>query len=156
MEQFVKTVPGLIITIGGIIAVGATGFFYIMGLWKKGKDGEDDRLINILKQTVEELSKKVEHLERREADLTKKVEISSNEISKLRDENKKYIAILQGRDEQTKEFYKQAFKSMEVSRETRDLAETIAKGMTDTNDNIKKLIDLFSKHVDVLDHSINN
>lgn len=147
MSQFFTTIPGIIISIGGILAVAVIGLGYVIGLWKKNKDGQDDRLIGILEKTVKELSTKVDNLEKREKELTREVE-------GLRTDNKKYIEILQGRDQQTQEFYRQAFDAMKTSKETFELVKAMAQGMTDTNKNIDKLIDLIGKHADVIDHSI--
>jgi hypothetical protein len=152
MEALIAQSPFVAVS-GGIVTVivGVAAGMYMLDQWRdkkaKNRDDADDRLNGILEKTVGELGKKVAALEKREQELTK-------EVASLRDENTKYLAILQGRDEQTQKFYEQAFNSMKVSQETHVLVKTIASGMENTNENIKKLIELLSKHADVLDHSI--
>ncbi len=145
--EFFSTGVGLIISIGGILSVVVIGALYVAGLWKGKKDEADDRLIKILQTTVGELEKKVGHLERREQELTK-------EVQELRNENKRYIEILENRDKHSQEFYTQAFDSMKISKETHALVVSMAQGMQSTNSNIEKMLDLLSKHTDVIDHSI--
>lgn len=154
MEHFFTTVPGIIIAIGGIIAVAIIGAMYVVGLWKGKKDDADDRLIKILKETVDTQTKNIEDLDKKVTKLQEREKALTEEVHELRKDNKKYIDILQGRDQQTQEFYKQAFEAMKVSKETYTLVAAMATGMADTNKNIEKMIDLISKHADVIDHSI--
>ncbi len=116
---------------------------------KKKKDDVDaeDRLIDILKKTVDELSTKVdgqgkEIVELREA------------ITDLESENEKLVEILQGRDEKTQEFYRQAFEAFKVMQDTQATVKALSQSFVDTNKNIESLVTLMSKHVDVIDHSI--
>lgn len=147
--EFFSSVFGLVTLIGGIVAVAVVGALYVAGLWKGKKDEADDRLIKILQTTVGELEKKVGHLEKREQELTK-------EVHELRNENKRYIEILENRDKHSQEFYTQAFDSMKISKETHALVVSMAQGMQSTNSNIEKMIDLLSKHTDMVDHAITN
>jgi len=147
MNVFLTTLPGIIVSIGGVIVVCVIGALYVAGLFKQKKDDADDRLIGILQETVGELEKKVDKQ-------GKEIDELTSEVSELRKDNKRYIEILQGRDQQTQKFYEAAFESMKVSKETHSLVASLAASMTDTNTNIAKLIDLLSKHTDVLDHTI--
>jgi len=52
MTGFLATTLGIVISIGGVFALVVVGGLYVLGIWKKGKDGEDDRLIKILEATV--------------------------------------------------------------------------------------------------------
>lgn len=149
MEPF-----SLITTIGTIGVVVVVGALYFAGLWKGKKDDADDRLIKILKETVDAQTKNIDDLDKKVTKLQEREKELTNEVSELRKDNKKYIEILQGRDQQTQEFYKQAFEAMKISKETFTIVTAMAQGMTDTNKNIEKMIDLISKHADVIDHSI--
>lgn len=132
MEHFLTTAPGIIISVGSILAVVAVGVLYFLGLLKGKKDNADDRLIDILKTTVEELEKKVDKQRTDIDELT-------TEVEELRRDNKRYIEILQGRDEATKEFYKQALESMQVSKATHEIVISLAESM-------KSMAETLAKH----------
>lgn len=138
---------GAYIAIATVIVAGAVALY---GLWDKSArdrrkqvDGEEDRLIEILSTTVKELEKKVDKQDADIKELTRKV-------NSLEHENDMLIKVLQGRDEQTQKFYEQAFETMKISRETHALVTQIAETKKDTNENIKKLLELMSKHIDVI------
>lgn len=125
MENFLSTVPGIIISIGGIIAVAVVGVLYIVGLWKNKKDNADDRLIHLLQETVNEMEKKVNQQ-------TLDIERLTKKVSDIERENETLVKVLQGRDEQTQTFYKEAFKAFE-------LVETMNKNQTE-------FLSLLAKH----------
>lgn len=106
-------------TIGGVLVVVVVGALYVVGLWKGKKDNADDRLINILKETVDALEEKV-------TKQGQEIEELTEEVAELRRDNKHYLDVLQGRDAQTQEFYKQSFESMKVSKETHALVTSLA------------------------------
>lgn len=143
MKEFFTTIPGIVISLGAILTVVVTGFLYIIGIWKKGKDGEDDRLIKLLQTTVEELEKKVNKQ-------AQDIEELSTEVQKLREDNKRYIEIFQGRDKETQEFYKAGYKAIETLTNTHDIITTVAESIKNTNSAMEKLIELISKSVDVV------
>jgi predicted RNase H-like nuclease (RuvC/YqgF family) len=149
MDQILNHI-GTYIIIAGLIIAGGIALY---GLWDKSArerrkevDGNEDRLIDLLKQTVDQLETKVNKQTTDIENLTKKV-------SDLERENETLIKVLQGRDDDTKKFQQQAFEAMKISRETHDIVTTLAKNMEVTNNAITKLIDLIGKHVDVLDHT---
>lgn len=165
MTVFLSTVPGIIITIGGIISVLVIGVLYVLGLWKKGKDDEDDRLIQTLKETVEALDKKFKVKEeewdnqkkewsKRDDELNTKIDTLTRKVGDLEHENETLVKVLQGRDEQTKKFYDQAFESMKVAQSTHEIVVDFASSFKQTNENMAKLIELLGKHVDVADHMV--
>lgn len=137
-----------------IITFVIVGAFAVYGIWDKVKrdrqkdtDGTEDRLIDLLKKTVDELEKKVNKQTTDIAELTKKV-------THLERENETLVRVLQGRDEQTKEFYKQAFDSMKLAQQTHDVVTTLAKNMEVSNTNTTKLIELMGKHLDVMEKKV--
>lgn len=149
MEYFFTTIPGIVISLGAILAVSVTGLLYVIGIFskqkgerKKEQDAGDDRLIKILQTTVEELEKKVNQQ-------TIDIEELSIEVEELRRENKKYIEIFQGRDSDTKEFYKKAYEAIEISRQTHDIMTTVAESIKNTNSAMEKLIELIGKSMDI-------
>lgn len=143
MENFFTTTLGVVISLGAILTVAVTGLLYVIGIYKKGKDGDDDRLINILQTTVTELEKKVNKQ-------TVDIERLTKEVDDLRRENGKYIEIFQGRDGETKEFYKRMYHTMDVITQTHDLITTMATSIDNTNRTMAQLIDLLAKSVDVV------
>lgn len=106
-----------------------------------------DNLIKLLKETVDELKTKVDGQE---------IEIKSlrKAVTELENENEKLVEILQGRDEKTQEFYRQAFEAFKVMQETQATVKVLSENFVNTNKNIENLLTLMSKHVDVIDHSI--
>lgn len=128
MENFLSTVTGIVISIGTVFAIVVVGGLYLLGIIKGKKDNEDDRLITILKETVDALEKKVDD-QKREYDtivtsLSTKIDTLTTKVQKLEEENETLVKVLQGRDEQTQLFYKEAFKAFE-------LVETMNKNQAD-------------------------
>lgn len=133
MQQFLSSVLGIIISAGVILTGVVLGILYIAGIWKKGKDGEDDRLINILKETVDALEIKVNKQTDDIEQLTKKVD-------ELEKENTTLIRVLQGRDDATLTFQQQMLDTIKISMETNGLAK-------ETSTKLSQLIDVMSEHL---------
>lgn len=150
MEHFFATIPGVIIALGSILGVVISGLLYLTGLFSKQKrekkedeDKDDDRLINLLKGTVEELEKKVNKQTIDIMTLTKKVD-------ELERDNRKYIEIFQGRDKETQDFYKAAYGAITTVQQTHDILTTVAESIKNTNSAMEKLIELIGKGLDVV------
>lgn len=131
MDILFSTIPGIIMSIGGLLAISAVGVSYFMGLFKKNNDNEDDRLIKILEGTVNALEKKVDD-QKIESDktiknLTAKIDSLTRKIINLENENETLVKVLQGRDEVTRKFYEASFKSMETTEMTHALVLKIAE-----------------------------
>ena len=92
----------------GLVVAGGFGVYSLFdkGLNNKRKEENcvDDRLINLLKGTVENLEREVKLLK-------EKHEKNVLEIAQLRTENSIITKILQGRDEQTARFQREGFVS---------------------------------------------
>lgn len=153
MEHFLTTLPGIIVAWTAIATGIITGALYVIGLVKGKKDTADDRLIDILQKTVTELEKKVDKQ-------TTDIEGLTKQVDQLTSDKNTYLQILQGKDEASKEFYKQAVVSMTVVQQTHDAVTTMAESIKNTNESIKgmnenmlKMIELLGKHIDVLDHA---
>lgn len=144
MENFLTSLPTS--PIGWIgLGIGAVATAFAAYLWyNRQKDGADDRLINILKETVDALETKVdkqktEHDENVE-ELTKKIDDLTVKVEELEQENGRLVEILQGRDKATLEFQKQMLQAVQLSMETNGLAKETALA-------IHKLTDLISAHI---------
>lgn len=155
METFFQSLPNSFIGWAGVLTFFVVGAVAFYGLWDKTsrdrrKDGNasEDRLIDLLKKTVDELERKMNKQ-------TIDIEELSKKITHLEKENETLVKVLQGRDEQTQTFYKQAVESMKVAAETHDVVSTLAKNIEVTNTNTTKLIELMGKHLDHMDN-INN
>ncbi len=135
MEIFFTTIPGIVVSLGAILAVIVAGLLYVLGLWKKGKNGEDDRLIQILQDTVNALEEKVNNqkveYDETADELTNKIDKLIRKVDHLEKENLTLREILQGRDEKTQLFYKKAFESMEIGVKTLVLVENMNKNHTE-------------------------
>lgn len=145
MSTFLSTIPGAIgtiISLGAVMAVVVIGALYALGIWKKGKDDQDDRLIKILEGTIDALEKKVDDQKRGHDEiineLMAKIEVITKKVNLLESENGTLTKVLQGRDEQTQVFYKKAFESMEMATKTFLLVEAINKNH---NDLMKMLVE---------------
>lgn len=90
---------------------------------KKEADEDADRLNEILKDTVDALEKKVDNL-------STQLSIHSEEIKTLRNENDVMKKILQGRDDMTKAFQEEGFKSMARTKEINNTLKTLAELLT--------------------------
>lgn len=135
MKEFFSTIPGIVISLGAILAVVVTGLLYALGLWKKGKDAEDDRLIKILEGTVNALKVNVDD-QKKEYDenigkLTEKIDSLTIKVEHLEKENETLTKVLQGRDEQTQLFYKKAFEAIETGEKTYKTIENLNKNQED-------------------------
>jgi len=135
MSDFFATTLGIVLSVGGVFAVVVVGGLYLLGIWKGKKDNEDDRLIDILKETVDALERKVdgqkkEHDETVEV-LTKKIDNLTKKVEELENENETLVKVLQGRDEQTQVFYKKAFEAIETGQKTFALVEQMNKNHTE-------------------------
>jgi len=160
MEQFLTTIPGTVAAWVVVITLVIGGVLVVIGLWdkkvkerKKETDGSEDRLIEILQTTVNELEKKVDQQ-------TKDIEGLTKTVEELKRDNEKYIDIFKGRDGQTQQFYKEGFEAMKIANLTHDVVTTMAESVKNTNENLKstneninKLIDLLGKHLEVSDHA---
>lgn len=135
MEHFFTTIPGIIIAVAGSVTILATAYFYGVGIVKGKKDNADDRLIHILKETVEELEKKVDN-QKKEYDetvgtLTKKIDDLTEKVDELEKENSTLIEVLQGRDKNTLDFQKQMLEAMKIGMETNGLAKHTSEKLTE-------------------------
>jgi len=124
----------------GAIACGFVAYLF----YNRQRDGADDRLIGILKETVEALEKKVDD-QKREHDetvgtLTKKIDDLTRKVDDLERENGTLIEVLQGRDKATLEFQKQMLEAVKISMETNGLAK-------ETASKIQDLIEIMAKHL---------
>ena len=145
--DFFSTAFGLVVLIGGVLAISVIGISYVFGLFKKNKDNDDDRLINILKSTVDELERTVKKQ-------TIDIEKLTKDVESFKTENGVLTKLLQGRDEQTQRFYEQGFEAMKITNQIHDTVTTLAESMKTNNENTSRLIDLLEQHLAVIDHSI--
>lgn len=135
-DSFLGWMGALAIIIAGGVAI----YGQADRMWRDRKktDGDaDDRLINILKQTVEELTVKVETQNQKIADLTVKVD-------SLERDNKTLTTVLQGRDGQTIEFQKQVLAAVVKGNQTHEIVSS-------TNANVERLCKLMEAHMKVIE-----
>lgn len=143
IEHFFETVPGIIVAIAGIVGGAVVGGLYVVSVIKGKKDNADDRLINILKTTVDELEDKVDKQ-------AKDIEELTNEVKKLRTDNETYLEILRGRDEQTQMFYKEGFKAMKEASEILLIVKDVQTTIHDKNESVNKLIETVNNNAKVV------
>ncbi len=119
----------------GLIAVAIVGVFAFTGVFsgkkrqlKQEESATEDRVMRLLKEQVNALESRVKKQDADLGDLTKKVESLISENHLLRN-------ILQGKDEQTQAFYKDAYAAMEI-------VKAIAASSKENNTALTKLITL--------------
>lgn len=129
------------------------GAVAVYGLWdkkskerKKELDGEEDRLISILQNTVKELEKKVNQQDADIKSLTLKVDALSIE-------NHTLTKVLQGRDEETQKFYKEAYTAMRTVDESYNKLKSLEEVVKEKNHNISELINLVGRQVDAIERT---
>ena len=147
MEAILASIPhtgsGWIFFIAALLAAGFTAYL----VYNRNKDGSDDRLIGILKETVDALEKKVDD-QKREHDetvgtLTKKIDNLTKKVDDLERENGTLIEVLQGRDKATLDFQKQMLETVKISMETNGLAK-------ESHQKISELIEIMGKHLEIV------
>jgi hypothetical protein len=150
MEHFFTTVPGIIAAVGATIGGMIGGVLFLINIYSQQKRKikiedtvDEDRLIDILQTTVDELEKKVNKQNIDLENLTK-------EVSKLRSENKTLIEILQGRDKQTQQFYEEGFKAMREATEILVIARDIQSTVKDKNESVNQLIKVVNENAKVI------
>ncbi len=143
MKEFFTTIPGIVISLGAILAVAVTGLLFVIGLFKKGKNDEDDHLIKILSETVTALETKVDNQKRDHDlvtnDLTVKIDVLTKKVEDLEKENGLLINVLQGKDKDTQEFYKKVYEAINIGNNTFELVKTMSENQT-------KLMDILVAH----------
>jgi len=122
---------------GALVVTGGVALYGVFDKAKRDKkkedEGADDRLIDILKQTVNELETKVESQQQQIDQLSKKTD-------NLHQENKVLTAVLQGRDGQTLEFQKEVMAAVTKGHEVHEMCKA-------TNQNVERLCKLMEKHL---------
>ena len=119
MYEFISQLPNSPIGWIGLMLAAIAGGFAAYLAYSRNRDGSDDRLINILKETVDALEEKVNKQSHDIEALTKKVD-------DLEKENGTLIEVLQGRDKNTLDFQKQMLEAMKIGMETNGLAKETA------------------------------
>jgi len=133
MYEFLSQLPNSPIGWIGLTIAAIVGGFTAYMFYNKNKDGADDRLINILKGTVDALEEKVN---KQSAD----IEALTEKLNELEKENETLVEVLQGRDKSTLEFQKQVLEAMRIGMETNGLAK-------ETATSLNRLTDLISAHI---------
>jgi len=133
MEHLLPTTASNWITAITIIILGGFALFSVFGKGVKEKreetDKADDRLINLLKSTVDALETKVKDLEASQ-------QTTILELTRIKTENEVMAKILQGRDAATLEFQKMTGESIKA----------VMQVVTDTNKNVEHLYGLLEEH----------
>lgn len=143
MDGFLQHVNSLM-GIVSVVALVAVGFFAIAGVINKARQEKeqeaekvDDRLINLLKEQVAVLEKKVAALEASS-------KTNQEKLVKLEARNEILEQIFQGRDTQTQEFYKQGFETMKKT-------DTIANMVAQNSKSIERLAKLMEKTLEKIE-----
>lgn len=133
MYEFLSQLPNSPIGWIGLTIAAIVGGFTAYMFYNKNKDGADDRLINILKETVDQLEEKVN----KQSEDIKTLTIKLDELER---ENETLVEVLQGRDKSTLEFQRQMLEAMRIGMETNGLAK-------ETASSLNRLTDLISAHI---------
>lgn len=144
MLDSIQKIVGIIIVIGSVASVAIVGGFYVVGLFRKGKVDEEDRLIVILQKTVTELEGKVDR-QKKDYDaevheLNQKLDQFTKDLIALKKENETLINVLQGRDNQTVEFQKAVLAAVGTANQTHEYCKS-------TNESVARLCVLIEQHL---------
>lgn len=133
MYEFISQLPNSPIGWLGLIIAAVAGGAGAYMVYNKQKDGADDRLINILKGTVDALEEKVNKQ-------SEDIQLLTVKVDELERENETLVEILQGRDKSTLEFQRQMLEAMRIGMETNGLAK-------ETSQSLNRLTDIISAHI---------
>jgi len=125
----------IICTLGGL-TIWQNFFTGLKGV-RKEQNADNDRLISLLKETVNQLEIKVGNLDEQYT-ATKK------EVEKLSNENAIMKQLLQGRDQATIDFQKAAMESMKK-------IDALIENTGQANSDIRNLSTLIQKHLSALE-----
>lgn len=141
--EFLSQIPTWILLIGAVVV----GAFVVLGLFdreKRNRGKEKDDLEDRVRVLYAEESKQ----------LREQLEGLTEEVKKLRAENKVITEIFQGRDTTTVEFQKQGFETMRqfaitnrMIAETHKIALQNKNGLGKMGKNIEKLVNTLEKHL---------
>lgn len=127
------------LTVLSVFVFGIVAAFYYFDKERRRRakeaDAADDRLIKLLQETIKELQGKVTVLERWK-------EVAEERMTALKMENSNLVKILQGRDDNTREYQQKALRAMEL--------------VENTNGNVQKLMELMEKHLDIIEKKLVN
>lgn len=127
------------LTVLSVFVFGIVAAFYYFDKERRRRakeaDAADDRLIKLLQETIKELQGKVTVLERWK-------EVTEERMTALKMENSNLVKILQGRDDNTREYQQKALRAMEL--------------VENTNGNVQKLMELMEKHLDIIEKKLVN
>lgn len=136
MTDFISQFSTQLIVLGAVIAGGIA----LYGVFdkkarerRKDENKTEDRVIDLLQKEVGILSKRVEQQDKDIKELTKKV-------TALETENDTLVRVLQGRDDMTQKFYKDAYIAMENIKKTYDVAIGNNTHMTELIELMKKIV----------------
>lgn len=129
---------GSMLVVGAAVILGGVALYGIFdkrrGEVKKEENAVEDRLISLMKQEREELNKRLDEQDQVITELETKVD-------KMTHENELLIKVLQGKDEASKQYQKDAYVAMGKLDILLDLAKV-------NNDNITKLISIIDRRFD--------
>lgn len=142
-----EAVPTAIAGWVSVISVVILGVFATLNIFDKARAARadtqnkaDDRLINLLQQSITTLEKRLSEAEK----TIKNFEVA---MGKLQAENKVLKDVLQGRDNQMQEFMARGFQTM-------DLIPSLMNTSAQTNKNVERLAGLMEKHLEALEKKI--
>lgn len=135
MDFFTDVPTSLFGWVAMLIAIIGAGFAAYLA-YNRNRDGSDDRLINILKQTVDALEEKVNKQ-------SEDIEALTRKVDDLERENGTLIEVLQGRDKATLDFQRQMLETVKISMETNGLAK-------ESHQKISELIEIMGRHIEIV------
>jgi len=125
----------------GLVTLGLFAIVGVVDRVRRERDSDanktDDRLISLLKSSVEALERKV-------ADLETLQQQNQVKLEELETRNKILEQVFQGKDAQTQEFYRRGFQEM-------DKTEQLIMITSKTNENVEKLYKAIEKHLATLE-----
>lgn len=141
MEGFFSTVGGFI-TIATIIIAGGVAVYAIIDKTLRDRRKEAleaaDGLIDTLKETITELEERLINVETEHEKLTKAV-------GELKSNNETLVAILQGRDEGSKQFQQKVLSAVEKAEDTNKIVRSLEASVATMVATTTKLIKIIGE-----------
>lgn len=147
IAELSASLPQTLIGWIAVLSLLVTGALAIVGLVDKQRRERNKESAALDADFIAKLQREVNELKTDNAGRDAQISALSAQVGAYKEANENLVKILQGRDENTKQFYQAAFESFKLTRDNHDVLTTIAASMHTANENTTKLIELLGQKV---------